>query len=81
VGAQTAAELLDRFGSLEALLDSGRFAEQADALRLYKRIATMDTAAPLPPLGDQAPDWAAAADLARSWGLQRLAERLAAAAA
>ena len=49
-----------------------------DELRLYRRIATMDGAAPLPPLPDQTPTWTTAADLARAWELNRLAERLAA---
>lgn len=79
VGAKTAANLLHQFGSLESVLESGRYAEEADALLLYKRIATMDATAPLPPLEDQTPTWDAAADLARSWGLERVAERLAAA--
>ena len=38
-------------------------------LRLYRRIATMDAAAPLPALPDAEPDWARAAALAREWGL------------
>jgi DNA polymerase-1 len=78
VGAKTAAGLLARHGTLEAVLATGRFADQAEALRLYKRLATMDPSAPLPDLPDQTPDWAAAAELTRSWGLGRLAERLAA---
>jgi 5'-3' exonuclease len=76
VGPKTAASLLRRHGSLEALLAEGRFADQADALRLYRRIATMDKSAPLPPLEDQAPNWAKAATRARDWELNRLAERL-----
>jgi len=76
VGAKTAAALLNRFGSLEAVLADGRFAEEAEALRLYRRIATMDATAPLPPLTDQQPTWGAAAALARDWGLERLARRL-----
>ena len=47
-------------------------------LRLYREIATMDAAAPLPPFPDQTPNWAAGAELARDWELNRLAERLAA---
>jgi len=46
-----------RFGSLEAMLADGRFAAQADELRLYRAIATMDAKAPLPPLADQTPTW------------------------
>lgn len=53
VGAKTAADLLKQYGSLEAALAAGRFTAQADELRLYLRIATMDRAAPLPPLADQ----------------------------
>ena len=76
VGPKTAASLLQRYGSLEQALADGRFAAQADALRLYRRIATMDASAPLPPLPDQAPTWAQAAALARDWELDRLADRL-----
>jgi hypothetical protein len=36
----------------------------------------MDRAAPLPPLPDQTPTWAAAAALAEAWGLKALAKRL-----
>ncbi|MGZ4388549.1 MAG: hypothetical protein ACXVZL_04130, partial [Gaiellaceae bacterium] len=57
-------------------LAAGRFAAEADALRLYKRIATMDASAPLPPLPDAEPTWARAAALADEWGLGRLARRL-----
>jgi len=76
IGAVGAATLLKKHGSLEAAIDSGRFPTQADDLRLYRRIATMDRTAPLPDLKDQPPDWAAAAALARDWELNRLAERL-----
>ena len=76
VGAKTAAALLRRYGSLEAALADGRFAAEAEKLRLYRSIATMDAAAPLPPLADQRPLWGEAAALARNWGLDRLAARL-----
>lgn len=76
VGPKTAASLLRRAGSLEALLAEGRFADQAADLRSFKKIATMDAAAPLPPLRDQRPTWDKAASLASEWGLARLAERL-----
>lgn len=79
VGAKTAADLLKQYGSLEALLEAGRFAAEADALRLYRRVATMDARAPLPPLEEQEPTWERAAALAREWGLARLAARLEAA--
>ena len=76
VGAKGAASLLRRYGSLDAALSDSRFAGEAEALRLYKRIATMNAAAPLPCLADQTPRWGAAAALAREWALDRLADRL-----
>jgi DNA polymerase-1 len=76
VGPKGAAALLHRYGSLEAALADARLAGQADALRLYRTIATMDAMAPLPDLEDQSPDWAGAAVLARAWALNALARRL-----
>jgi DNA polymerase I len=76
IGAKGAASLLHRYGTLENAIAAGRFPEQADALKLYKRIATMDASAPLPPLSDQTPTWERAAALAHDWGLVRLAHRL-----
>jgi DNA polymerase-1 len=76
VGPKTAADLLRRYGSLEAALAEGRFEQEADALRLYLRVARMDAEAPLPPLDDQIPTWGRGAELASDWGLARLAERL-----
>jgi 5'-3' exonuclease len=76
VGPKGAASLITQYGSLEKVLASGRFASQAEKLRLYRSIATMDRRAPLPDLRDQMPRWADAAALARSWDLNRLAERL-----
>ena len=76
VGPKTAASLLKRYPSLEHALADGRFPQQAEQLRLYRRIATMDAAAPIPPLPDQTPDWAGAAALAREWELKQLAGRL-----
>jgi 5'-3' exonuclease len=77
VGPKSAASLLRRYGSLEAALAEGKFAAEAERLRLYRSIATMDAAAPLPPLPDCVPTWGAAAALAREWELNRLADRLA----
>jgi DNA polymerase-1 len=77
VGAKSAASLLRRYGTLDAALAVGKFAAQAEELRLYRSIATMDAAAPLPALGDQRPTWDKAAQLAREWELNRLADRLA----
>jgi DNA polymerase I len=76
VGAKGAADLLRRHGSLEALLAKGRFPQQAGDLRLYRKLASMDAAAPLPPLRARRPTWSKAADLARTWELNRLADRL-----
>ncbi len=76
VGPKGAASLLRRYGSLEAALEQGSFAAQAEKLRLYRSIATMDASAPLPSLDDQTPTWSAAAALARRWELNQLADRL-----
>jgi DNA polymerase I len=76
VGPKTAASVLAQYGSLDAALEQGRFQAEADALRLYRNIATMDAEAPLPRLDDQQPTWPRAAELARAWGLVRLAGRL-----
>jgi DNA polymerase I len=78
VGPKTAADLLRQYGSLEGALEAGRFSAQAEELRLYRRIATLDASAPLPPLTDQTPTWAEASALAKRWGLNQLSERLAA---
>ena len=76
VGAKTAASLLAQYGSLDALLEAGRFAAEADALRSYRHIATFDAAAPLPPLPEDGPDWEAVALAAEGLGLARLAGRV-----
>jgi DNA polymerase I len=76
VGPKGAASLLRRYGSLEAALAQGSFAAQAEQLRVYRSIATMDASAPLPSLDDQTPSWDAAAALAREWELNQLADRL-----
>jgi exodeoxyribonuclease III len=76
VGATGAATLLERYGSLEAALAAGRFPAQAENLRLYRSIATMNRKAPLPSLRRQKPTWRKAAELAREWQLNQLAGRL-----
>jgi DNA polymerase-1 len=76
VGAKGAASLLRTYATLGDILAAGRFPLQADALRLYRRIATMDATAPIPTLDDQVPTWHEAAVLAQRWELGRLAERL-----
>jgi 5'-3' exonuclease len=85
VGPKTAAELLRKHGSLEAVLD-GAIRERRPALRsaliegreellAFKDIATLrDAGVKRPP--DQPTDWAGAAEAARSLGMNRLAERL-----
>ena len=76
VGPKGAAGLLLTYGTLEHALEQGRFKDQADKLRVYRWIATMDRSAPLPSLQDQTPTWAKASALAKEWELNRLAERL-----
>jgi len=76
VGAVGAAILLKQFGTLEALLKASRFPTQADDLRLYKKIATMDRKAPIPKLPDMRPTWTKAAALMRKCGLAGVAGRL-----
>ncbi|HET9938838.1 MAG TPA: 5'-3' exonuclease [Gaiella sp.] len=76
VGAKTAASLLQQHGTLDALLEAGRFSAEADALRLFRHIATLDPSAPIPKLPDREPDWRAAAAAAEELGLNRLAGRL-----
>jgi DNA polymerase-1 len=76
VGAVTAAGILRKYGSLEEALAAGRFAREAEKLRMYRAIATMDKLAPLPALRNQRPTWRKAAVLARDWQLNKLADRL-----
>ena len=76
VGPRKAADVLHQYGSLEGALAAGRFSNQAEELRLYLRIATLDAKAPLSPLPDQEPRWEDAAKRASDWGLGQLAGRL-----
>ena len=78
VGPKTAANLLGQYGTLDAMLDDGRFGAQAEELRMYRRMATLDASAPLPPLKDQTPKWAEASAFVRDLGLNALADRVAA---
>jgi DNA polymerase-1 len=85
VGPKTAAELLRKHGSLEAVLDNaireprpklrGALIEARDDLLAFKDIATLRDAGVEPP-ADRRTDWAAAATAARKRGMNRLAERL-----
>jgi 5'-3' exonuclease len=85
IGEKTAAELLQRHGSLEEALERGvretrpsvraALCTQADELRAFKEIATLqDVDVELPP--DTPTDYAGAAAAARELGMERLAKRL-----
>jgi len=85
VGEKTAAELLRRHGSLEAVLAGalresrpklrGALVEGREELLAFKEIATLrDAGIERPP--DRATNWSAAAQAARQRGMKRLAERL-----
>jgi DNA polymerase I len=65
VGPKRAAQLLRRYGMLDGVLEAGLFKTQAELLRLFRLIATMDAKAPLPSLLDQQPSWGSA--FARDW--------------
>jgi hypothetical protein len=60
----------------DGVLKAGLFRAQAEMLRLYGLIATMNAKASLPTLPDQEPTSASASNLARTWGLNQLADRL-----
>ncbi|MGH2982535.1 MAG: 5'-3' exonuclease [Solirubrobacterales bacterium] len=85
VGPKTAAELLRRHGSLEAVLENairetrprlrGALVEGREDLLAYKEIATLqDAGVKRPP--DRDTDWSGAAEAARERGMERLAKRL-----
>ena len=76
VGPKGAASLLRRYGTLEDALAQGRFKEQADNLRLYRWIATMDQSAPLPSPAGPDPNLGASCICRWEWELNRLADRL-----
>jgi 5'-3' exonuclease len=86
IGEKTAAELLQRHGSLEATLEHAvreskpsvrkALCEDPDMLLAFKEIATLrNPEVELPP--DRPTDFARAAEAARARGMNRLAERLA----
>jgi 5'-3' exonuclease len=85
VGPKTAAELLQRHGSLESVLDNAireqrpklrsALIEAREDLLAFKDIATLRDAGVEPP-PDRPTDWAAAATAARAHGMNRLADRL-----
>jgi DNA polymerase-1 len=90
VGPKTAAELLRKHGSLEAVLDNaireprprlrGALIDAREELLAFKDIATLRDAGVERP-ADAPTDWAGAAPAARGLGMNRLAERLEANAA
>jgi DNA polymerase-1 len=84
IGPKMAAELLDRYGSLDAALQPAvterprvraALTEAPDQLRAYKDIATLRIVEVERP-ADRATDLAGGAAAARHYGLNRLAERL-----
>ncbi len=77
IGPKKAADLLARYPSLEAVLADGRFSAEAEDLRLFRRIATMDASAPLPPLAVTTPTWAEASSFLDDLGLGGVAGRVA----
>ncbi len=90
VGPKTAAELLRKHGSLEAILDNAiretrpklraALIDAREDLLAFKDIATLRDAGVDPP-PDRATDWTGAGAAAREHGMNRLAERLEANAA
>jgi len=84
IGEKTAAELLKRHGTLEAAIAGAvrekpsvrrALIEQADELRAFREIATLqDADVERPP--DRASDRAGGAEAARAFGMNRLADRL-----
>ena len=76
IGPGRAASLLAKYGSLEACLEAGGFPDQADALRDYLKITTLQPDAQVPDLPDTDPDWEAGGALAESWGLAGVAKRM-----
>jgi 5'-3' exonuclease len=84
IGAKTAADLLRRHGSLEQAIENARgerpriaaaLTDHAQQLRDYREIATLrQTAVELP--ADRETDLRSGAQVARGYGMTRLAERL-----
>jgi 5'-3' exonuclease len=85
IGEKTAAELLQRHGSLEAAIAAGvretkktvraALCTQGDDLRAFKEIATLQDVKVKRPK-DRPTDYAGAAEAARERGMERLAKRL-----
>jgi DNA polymerase-1 len=76
VGPKRAAQLVQRYGTLDGVLEAGLFQTQAEMLRLYRLIATMDAKAPLPLLADSRADMELSIRLRAQLGVNQLADRL-----
>jgi len=94
IGAKRAAELVRRYGTVEDIVAAGaaqrekqaaKVAEFAENARVSRRLATLDSAVPVPTslahLGANEPDTAAFGAFLDEWDLGGLAERLRARAA
>lgn len=94
IGAKRAAELVSRHGTVEDIIAAGaarrekqaaKVAEHAESARVSRRLATLDSAAPVPTslahLGANEPDTDAFGAFLDEWDLGGLAERLRARAA
>jgi DNA polymerase-1 len=55
IGAKRAVQILAEYGTLDSALESGRFADEADDLRTYLRIARLQFDAPVPDIPDAEP--------------------------
>lgn len=84
IGEKTARDLLLAYGTLEGAIANAvrerprvqaALRDQAGELRAYKEIATL-VHVPVDRPADAPTDWAAAAEAARAYGMNRLAERL-----
>ncbi len=77
VGPKSAADLLLKYGSLEAVLNAWPKPEEVELALKFREVARMqhDAPATLPP---DSPDWAGGAEALRALGAENLADRVAA---
>ncbi len=75
IGAKTAASLLLKHGTLDAFLETGTRAAEADLILKFREVVRMRPQVPVT-LPQGAPDWHAGAERLRALGADRLAERL-----
>jgi len=81
IGPKGAADLLLKYGTLEAILDARTdtiSASLADQLRLFKQVVCMQTEVEVELPKTAPPDWAAAAAELRRLGAENVSERIAA---